>query len=764
MNPDDIQTRIRSIFRAEAAELLTDLEAALLELEETPTDAEIIARVFRALHTIKGSGATSGFPELSEFVHHVEEVFFAAREGRLTLEADQIDSALSIADIIQRYLAAPADEAAGILAAGQPVLQALLGALPRISPPPLPAAPAEPASRKRRFVITYLPKPGLFATGNDPGAQLDDLRGLGDCSVRGLDDRIPDLHTLDPQACHLGWEIHLTTEATIDAVRDVFLFVEDDCTLSIGEESATPGPAGDALETWTITFHTDPQTARSPASVESLLLELGKIGRHRVEVSPDLADGHRGPGTWRLTLDAPSRTTADTIKDAFLFLPGIEPIVGLVRPNAPSAALPPSPLPLTGVQPAPADRAARPSTAAAPAHPPGGESLRVSADKLDRLVNMVGELVILRSQVSRVCATMQDTPAELQDASEALDRLTKELRDVVLEVRMMPIGETFNKFRRMSRDLARDLGKSVDLRIEGADTELDKTVLEHLRDPLVHLVRNCLDHGLETPAERTEAGKPATGTLRLSAEQRGDRVLITVADDGRGLDAARIRAKAVSRGLIAADAAMSESETFQLIFLPGFSTAETVSQVSGRGVGLDVVKRQIEALRGTVTLHSAPGRGATVEMSVPLTVAIIEGLLVRIDEDHYILPLSLARETIEITRRQREQANGRNVVELHGEFVPFLRLREILDYTSDAPPIERSVIVSCGDKRLGLVVDQVLGSHQTVLKSLGWLGRRVRAFSGATVLGDGRIGLIIDVPALVNYAAEKRGAGAGLEI
>lgn len=762
MTHDSLQARIQAIFRTEAAELLTDLEAALLELEGSPNDTGTIARVFRALHTIKGSGATSGFPELSAFVHRVEDVFFAAREGRLSLSAEHIDHALGIADVIQRYLAAAPEDAAAILESGRGTLRALLDSVPSgDAPPPDAAASAPaPAPRRRRYAIRYLPKPSLFATGNDPGVQLDDLRSLGACTVRGLEDRIPSLDTLDPQSCHLGWEIELETEAPLEAIRDVFMFVEEDCELSIRElPAADPVPA--STRAWRVDFDVDAQTASSPALVDSLLLELGKLGRHRIERSPDLLDGRRGPGTWRIVLETAPSTSLDAIRDAFLFIPGVDPsIVGFEDGVSPPPSENRHPAAPVGI---PAEKSAQPPAPPPKSGPTAPESLRVSADKLDRLVNMVGELVILRSQVSRVCATIKDAPAELQGASEALDRLTKELRDVVLEVRMMPIGETFSKFRRLSRDLARELGKSVELRIEGSETELDKTVLEQLRDPLVHLVRNCLDHGLETPAERLAAGKPEQGTLRLAAEQRGDRVWVTVADDGRGLDASRIRAKAVARGLLAPDAAPSESEIFQLIFLPGFSTAETVSQVSGRGVGLDVVKRQIEALRGSVTLRSSPGRGTEIQMAVPLTVAIIEGLLVRVENDHYVFPLGLAQETIELTRRQREASGGRNVVPLRGNLVPYLRLRDLFDYTSGAPELERAVIVSCGDQRLALVVDEVLGSHQTVLKPLGWLSRHVRAFSGATVLGDGRIGLICDVPALIAYAAEKNGPGTALE-
>jgi two-component system chemotaxis sensor kinase CheA len=766
MNPEEIQARIREIFRHEAVELVAELEAALLELEQAPAHSGIIGRVFRALHTLKGSGATSGYPELSQFVHRVEDVFFAAREGQIAVSSPIIDHSLEIADTIARYLAAPAQEAAAVLASGQGALAALLSSVPACSRGESAAEPAAAvAPRQRRFHIRYVPKAHLFETGTDPGLQLDDLRALGSCTVRCIADRLPPIAALAPTECHLGWEIDLETAAGDAAIREVFLFVDGDCELSIVEQPLAASARAPAPSAWTIGFTIDERTAATPAALDTLFLELGKLGRHRVLFSPPEIHGRRSPGPWRVVLETDPGVSEDAIRDAFIFMSGVAPTLER-RGALGSGSEPGVALRLETTAPGAAAAGAESPTPppAANARSGAGESLRVSADRLDRLVNMVGELVILRSQVTNACAGMPDVPSQLQSASEGLERLTKELRDVVLEVRMMPIGETFTKFKRLCRDLARDLGKVVELEIAGADTELDKTVLEQLKDPLVHLVRNCLDHGLETPEERVAAGKPPQGTLRLAAEQRGDRVWVTVSDDGRGLDAERIRAKAVARGLIAADAVPAEAEIFQFVFLAGFSTAERVSQVSGRGVGLDVVKRHLEALRGTVEISSRKGQGTEVRLSVPLTLAIIEGLLVGVGGDRYVLPLGIAQETIEIDRRQRERANGRNVVELRGQLVPFLRLREVFDYESTPPDLERAVIVECDDKRLGLVVDEVIGSHQTVLKSLGWLSRHVKAFSGATVMGDGHIGLICDVPALVAYAAEKRGRGLGLEV
>jgi two-component system chemotaxis sensor kinase CheA len=493
---------------------------------------------------------------------------------------------------------------------------------------------------------------------------------------------------------------------------------------------------------WLIDFKLTPQSLAAPGLVDSLWLNLAKLGSHRVLQSP--AGPTPQAGDWRISL-----TTAldePTIADAFVFILDAAPVIRRTASTAASSAPPTPP---------------RPATTGAPAH---NDTLRVASEKIDRLVNLVGELVILRSQVTAACDTLGQVPPALQNASEGLLRLSTELRDVVLQVRMMPIGETFNKFKRLVRDLSRDLGKEVELVTEGAETELDKTMLDQLNDPLVHLVRNSLDHGLEPTDERLAAGKPRRGTLRLSAEQRGDRVWIVVSDDGRGLNAQKIRAKAIERGLLPATATPSTQEIYQLIFLPGFSTADTVSQLSGRGVGMDVVKRRIELLRGSIDLQSAPGRGTEIRLSLPLTLAIIEGLMVSVDGDRYIMPLSIARETIELTRAQRQRANGRNVVELRGELVPYLRLRDLFGFTGPDPELERVVIVELEDRHLGIVVDEVLGNHQTVLKSLGWLTRHIQVFSGATVLGDGHVALILDVPNLLTYAGRQKTAGVGLEI
>ena len=760
MNFDEIQRRSRELFRQEAADLLGELEQALLELEREPADTAAINRVFRAMHTLKGSGATSGFVELSAFLHHVEDVFNAAREGRVAVNSTIVDLTLRLCDAIARYLEAAPAEAPAVLQRADPDLQALLRFLPakagKAEAAAKEAGPA-PAPADKHWRIHFRPHSGVFQQGIDPGMFLDSLRALGDCEIQTLVEALPPLSELDPELSHLAWSIRLATAADEAAIRDVFCFIEGDCDLEIAPEAP---PA--ATTAWYVEFQATPALLAAPGALDSIILELSGLGSHHVLESPPAGDEPQ-PGRWRLKLE--TAAPRERIDDAFTFAIDARPRIDRAPFDQPAGA--PAAAPDVSTAAAPKNgngKVRRDASAAAAAAVATAkrEMLRVSADKLDKLVNLVGELVILKSQVSEGCSAVPNLPPMLQGAAEGLQRLAFELRDVVLGVRMMPIGETFAKFQRLTRDLSRDLGKEVALVIQGAETEMDKTVLDQLADPLMHLVRNSLDHGCETPEARVAAGKPRTATLTLRAEQRGDRVWIVVADDGRGLDAAKIRAKAIARGLLSPDANPSEQEIYQFIMLPGFSTADKVSEVSGRGVGLDVVKRSIEALRGSIELRSTPGQGAEIRLSLPLTLAIIEGLMVRVGGDRYILPLGSAREAIELRRDRRLAANGRNVVDLHGEMMPYVRLREVFDYTDEPPPIERIVIVELEDKRIGIAVDEVLGNHQTVLKSLGWLGRRVDVFTGATVLGDGRVALIVDIPGLVAFDAARLPAGLGL--
>ncbi|WP_300157937.1 chemotaxis protein CheA, partial [Solidesulfovibrio sp.] len=380
------------------------------------------------------------------------------------------------------------------------------------------------------------------------------------------------------------------------------------------------------------------------------------------------------------------------------------------------------------------------------------QSLRVDAAKLDDLVNLVGELVIAQARLTQLASGLAH-PA-LTSVAEEIERLSNELRDNTLGIRMLPIGTTFSRFRRLVRDLSAEMRKSIELVTEGGETELDKTVIEQLNDPLVHLLRNSIDHGIEPPGERLAAGKPETGAIVLSAEHAGGEVVLSITDDGRGMNPDRIRAKAEEKGLIPPDARLSESEIYNLVFLPGFSTAEKITNVSGRGVGMDVVKRSMDALRGKIDIQSTFGKGSRITIKLPLTLAIIDGLQIKAGDDQYIIPLSLVEECVELPRDQG-QARGRTI-HLRGEIVPYIRLREAFELAGEPPAIEQIVVTRFEGERAGIAVDQVMGQQQTVIKSLGSYIGSVAGISGATINGDGTMSLILDVPTLV--AAVRRAA------
>jgi two-component system chemotaxis sensor kinase CheA len=407
-----------------------------------------------------------------------------------------------------------------------------------------------------------------------------------------------------------------------------------------------------------------------------------------------------------------------------------------------------APAPEAAALPAPAHAEHAGAAAETSAKRAGGaetSTIRVPAERLDEMMDRVGELVIAQARLTQIASAGGGT----KGVAEEIERLTSALRDAMMGIRMVPIGSLFGRFRRLVHDLSRDVGKEIDLTTAGEETELDKTMIERLADPIVHVIRNGVDHGIEDAETRIAAGKPPAGHFSLVARHAGAEVLIIMSDDGRGLDARRIRAKAEENGLIAPDAVLSDAELYQLIFQPRFSTANEVSALSGRGVGLDVVKRTIEGMRGSIDVATQPGQGTEITLRLPLTLAIIEGLLVRVADARYAIPLTAVEECVELSEADATRSKGRSFLNIRGELVPFLRLRELFDEPGEPDAHQKVVIVAAADTRVGLVVDQIIGSHQTVIKSLSKLHADVPNFSGATILGDGAVALILDVPHLI---------------
>ncbi|WP_448661223.1 chemotaxis protein CheA [Sphingomonas sp. CJ20] len=517
-------------------------------------------------------------------------------------------------------------------------------------------------------------------------------------------------------------------------------------------------PSAPRRKGWRLSFWLPPEAMANGTNPLMLLDELRELGDctivARTDRIPPLAELNPVECHIGWDVELLGDVSRDDIDDVFLFVMDdmeltVEEIGGATEV---SVDLP------TVTAAAPPEAAAPPGKSAAKA----GESVRVPAERLDELMDRVGELVIVHSRLSQL-ANGSGGDMVLRSISEEIERLVSELRDTMMVLRMVPVATLFGRFRRLIHDLARETGKTIELSTEGEATEVDKTVIERLADPMVHLIRNACDHGLEPAAEREAAGKPATGHVRLSAHQAGGEVLITIRDDGRGIDRERVRAKAEAQGLLQPGQQVSDSDLLQLIFHPGFSTAAAVTSLSGRGVGMDVVKRTIESLRGAIDITSKPGEGSTVVLRIPLTLAIIDGLLVRVGEGRYVIPLAAVEECLELSLEADLRSRGRSFITLRDRLVPFLRLREMFETGTKPDPHQKIVVIATGAERVGLVVDQIIGSHQTVIKSMSPLHREVAAFAGATILGDGGVALILDVVQLVlaGQQQEERLRAAG---
>jgi two-component system chemotaxis sensor kinase CheA len=661
-------------FRQEARELLEQLELSLLDLEQNPANEHLINSAFRALHTIKGSGAMFGFTAVANFVHEFETAFDQVRKGETPATPALIGVALDAKDHIHKLIEHPDTAQAG----GEDILDALrqviaADAVDENAVAPAASAEPPPAQAEANYsdvavwrIQFKLPADALIY-GTNPALLLDELRAIGPAIVVAIPDAIPALDVLDPEVPYMAWQVDITSPDPREAIDDVFLFLKDGMELSVErlEESKTPPPVDEVAAA-----ETNAPKKSAPA---------GKTAK--VSKPPTVANAEDKDG-----------------------------------PNV--------------------DRAT-------------ASSMRVDAERLDELMDRVGELVIAQARLTQIAAMSSD--GNLKTIAEELERLSSGLRDTTMGIRMVPIGTLFSRFRRLVHDLSHDLGKDIDFITTGEETELDKTMIERLADPLVHLIRNAVDHGLESGEQRVKSGKPAKGTVRLSAVYAGAEVAISVTDDGAGLDAERIRAKAEEAGLLAPDAKIAEADLWQMVFAPGFSTAKEVTSLSGRGVGLDVVKRTIDGLRGNIDIATTPGNGSSMTLRLPLTLAIIDGMLVRVGEGRYTIPLAAVEECVELPDGIEANARGRNFLDIRGSLVPFLRLREVFGTKSPMEPHQKVVIVSSGEGRVGLVVDQIIGNNQTVIKQLSKLHSSIKSFSGATILGDGTVALILDTAHLVAF-------------
>lgn len=701
-------------FISEAREQTEAIETLLLELEAQPANRELLDDLFRCAHTVKGSAGIFGLTKVVEFTHHVETLLEQMREGSLCLTPELSTLLLQCNDQIRFLVDSASNEAADT--ADQKDLRADLviqlcahtdggqaeGFLP--TPTPIASAGVKAAceSSFTSWCIAANFGPETFRNGMDPLAIARYLEGMGSItSVVCAPDTVPSLLNLDPETCYLGFVMQLHSTASRDDVEGAFSFVADDCALDISAPPSADQQLVRALED----MNTTPRLGDMLVSVGAVSQRQLTDVLHQQEQERSL---HSGP----------------------------EAKLGhLLETQA-------------GVAPAVVDAAlSRQQKARESGAPDENRYIRVQADRLDAVINLLGELVIAGAGAN-LLARESRNPA-LTEANLHVNSLIEEIRNGTLGLRMVPVGETFSRFRRVVRDTAATLGKEVDFEIVGGEAELDKSMVEKIADPLMHLVRNALDHGLESPQERVAAGKPATGTLRLSARHETGAILIRIEDDGRGIHRERVLQRAWSRGLIEQGVVPTDDVIHMMIFEPGFSTADQVTNLSGRGVGMDVVKRNIESLRGAIQLHSRPGRGLKVDIRLPLTLAIIEGFLVGVGKSKYVLPLGSVVEVIEAGGQNvRMDASGRHCVALRGTVLPVVRLRSLYAIASSEPERTSVVVVHAAQGQYGIEVEVLLGQHQTVIKPLGRLFKGVRGISGSSILGSGEVALILDVVSL----------------
>ena len=718
-------------FIMESRELLEAMEESLLGLESEPDDKEAIGAIFRAAHTIKGSGGLFGLDGIVAFTHVVENVLDRVRSDEVPINGDLIALLLSCRDYIGMLVdQIAADSSAQPDRETETTGTMLLNQLKayQVATKEQSSVPATAPSQHQTTVLTQSGgtvesdhwhislrfSHDVLRNGMDPLAFIRYLDNMGEIvHIATLSDAMPFAPDMDPESCYLGFEIDFHGDNVDKAtIEGVFEFVRDDCTLRIM-------PPHSRIEEYIQLINELPE---DKIRLGELLVNSGSLTRKELDEALRLQ-----------ALSAESCREASPTQE-ICSLGKILVEQCMVQPELVDAAL--------GKQKLAKDNKAQES-----------KLIRIQADKLDQLINLVGEMVIAGAATSLLAQRTRD-PA-LHESTSTLSRLVEEIRDSALQLRMVQIGETFSRFNRVVRDVSKEIGKDIGLAIGGAETELDKSVVEKIGDPLMHLVRNSMDHGIEKAEIRLQRGKPAKGTVHLNAYHESGSIVVEVGDDGGGLNRERILSKALEKGLVTANQVLCDQDVYGLIFEAGFSTAEAVTNLSGRGVGMDVVRRNIEALRGTVEIDSCEGVGTTVKIRLPLTLAIIDGFLLGVGSASYVVPLDMVMECVELNEVERQETRESNYINLRGTVLPFIRLRDQFREQGKLSRRENIVVVQYAGQKAGLVVDELMGEFQTVIKPLGKLFGNLKGVSGSTILGSGEVALILDVPALIQRAVNK---------
>lgn len=725
--------RMKQTYFTETTEVLAEMEHLLLEIEKAPEDEELVNALFRAVHTIKGSSGMFGVKSVESFTHFAENVLDRVRKKEIRLDDELSATLLACHDHITALLelhrqgaddpldAETAARGADLVArlehygsdAGHkaPAQTARDATAP--GPETGPGAGKSVGVGSVNWHISLRFKRNVYQNGLDPFSFINYLRGMGEIvNCVTVLDGMPPIESMDPELCYLGFEIDFNAETTKEAIENAFEFVRDDCQIRII-------PPHSSIDLYKKLIQELPE---NPMNIGEILIESGTITRAELDavlaIQSEAVAGDKEPPRIGEIIVEQKIAPREVVEAA---LEKQKQIRAVEEKNK--------------------------------------RSMRIDGEKLDQLINFVGELVTAGENVKQLAA--QNGDGDLMESADRMSRLIEEIREGAMNMRMVQIGETFRKFERVVRDLSREQGKEIDLVISGADTELDKTITEKISDPLMHIVRNAIDHGIGTPDARRAQGRPARGVIRLHAYHETGSIVIEVSDDGGGLNRERIRAKAVERGLVTAGQQLSETEILQLIFRPGFSTAEKVTNISGRGVGMDVVKRNIESLRGVVDVESEEGAGTTVRIQLPLTIAIIDGFMFRVGELTYVVPLDMVVECVEFAREDFEGMEGGSFMNLRGSVLPFLSLRDFFREEGEPPARGNVIVMEYARKKAGLVVDKLVGKFQTVIKPMGKVFGNMHWLSGSTIMGTGEVAYILDVPRMImtiESLAEKEGA------
>ncbi|MBS0151746.1 MAG: chemotaxis protein CheA [Nitrospira sp.] len=710
--------QFQEAFFAEAAEHLAIIEEGLLALEQHPEDLELLAKIFRSAHSIKGASGMFGFNAVTQFTHKMETLLDLLRNGEKAVSPPIADLLLKSTDCLKTLIEATKtgvavdEETVQHLTAALASVSASGAQLAAVQQKQPVAASRQVDGQEHRYLIKWTPPGWLFQRGLDPLQVLKELSDLGDLSSVKLDtSQVPDLTEIDPEKCYLSWELQLVTGKDLQTIESAFEFVREDSKLVI-EKHETSESRNETR------FTNDEQETEdgAPKPLGAILVESGVVS----------------PAVLEQALSQQKRVGEILVEQKAVTRHQLEQALNTQRQQE----------------------------AAVHTKKTDTTSIRVDTAKIDKLINLVGELIITQSMLSDLGARfeMRRLPLLLERVAQ-LERNTREIQERVMGIRMLPIGTAFSRFPRLVRDLSSKAGKKIQLVLSGEETELDKTVIESIGDPLTHLVRNSADHGLELPGERLDTNKSEVGTIRLNAFHEGGSICITVEDDGRGLNRDKIVAKAITQGLIMENEKLADDQIWSLIFKPGFSTAEQVTDVSGRGVGMDVVKRNIEALGGTVSIKTAQGTGTTFILKLPLTLAIIDGMTVRVGKETYIVPLLSILESTQPKAESIKTVVGKGeLIYMRGTYIPMTRLYEVFgndpDYTDPKQAI--LLILETEGERVAVMVDEILGQQQVVIKSMEQNFRKVEGIAGATILGDGTVGFIVDVRGLIEIA--RRGS------